>query len=200
MKESVREKIRRAGKTVLSVSELRRLLGGSAPVVRVMLSRWTRERALVRVGTGLYALSGSAPDPESVASQRMAPSYVSFSTVFAREGWLSTIPREVFFATPHRSRRLTLLGRDFVFRKIPKELFRDYRGERGIPSATPEKALLDYAYLVAVRKVTWPSTDLEVPSSAIARAKKELKKYSPTLRAKLQEGLARLQDTSNGMD
>ena len=126
--------------------------------VRKQLSRWTSDGTIVQLRRGLYALGSQRrnvqPHPYEVSNALVLGSYVSLETVLADHG---LIPEAMFSTTAvttgRQGSRKTPFG-VFVYQHIKADLFWGYRsvsvGEGRLAFvATPEKALLDLAYLRA---------------------------------------------------
>ena len=124
--------------------------------VRKQLSRWTHDGTVVQLRRGLYSLGAryraADPHPYEVSNALVTGSYVSLETVLADHG---LIPEAVFSTTAvttgRQGSRKTPFGL-FVYHHIKTELFWGYEsvpiGDGRIAFvATPEKALLDMAYL-----------------------------------------------------
>lgn len=124
--------------------------------VKKQLSRWTRDGSVVQLRRGLYSLGARYrmmdPHPFEVSNALVAGSYVSLETVLAD---LGLIPEAVFSTTAvttgRQGLRETPFGA-FVYQHIRPDLFWGYEprtltGGRTAFVATPEKALLDMAYL-----------------------------------------------------
>lgn len=124
--------------------------------VRKQLSRWTRDGTVVQLRRGLYSLGARyrlrEPHPYEVSNAVLQGSYVSLETVLADRG---LIPEAVFSTTAvttgRQGSRQTPFG-CFVYQHIRPDLFWGYEsvsiGEGRVAFvATPEKALLDMAYL-----------------------------------------------------
>lgn len=126
--------------------------------VRKQLSRWTRDGTVLQLRRGLYVLGARyrlrEPHPFEVSNALVPGSYVSLETVLAGRG---LIPEAVFSTTAvttgRQGSRQTPFG-CFVYQHIRPQLFWGYESEpigegRVAFVATPEKALLDMAYLRA---------------------------------------------------
>lgn len=134
------------------------------PGLPAQLSRWTRSGRLHQLRRGLYALAPPyrkvIPDPFLIANRLMPGSYVSTYSALAFAG---AIPEYVLVTTscgpgrPHT--RPTPLGR-YIFQRLrPQTLDLSTGGEPAYRQielardqrslvATPEKALLDLAWLM----------------------------------------------------
>lgn len=124
--------------------------------VRKQLSRWTRDGTVVQLRRGLYSLGAryrmADPHPYEVSNALVSGSYVSLETALADRG---LIPEAVFSTTAvttgRQGLRRTPFGA-FVYQHIRPDLFWGYEPwpiaeGRVAFAATPEKALLDMAYL-----------------------------------------------------
>jgi len=124
--------------------------------VRRQLSRWVKAERLYRLRRGLYALAPPfqkvKPHPFVIANRMVRGSYVSLQSALAHYGLIpEVVPVVTSVTTARPGRWETPLG-TYEFRHIKIELFFGYRrvevspGQRAF-MATPEKALLDLAYL-----------------------------------------------------
>jgi len=124
--------------------------------VRLQLSRWTLAGKIYQVRRGLYSLAPPyqkiKPHPFMIANKMLRASYVSCQSALAFYGLIPEyVPVTVSVTTTRPGRRETILG-VFEFHHIKSDLFRGYRltdlgGGQQAFIATPEKALLDLAYL-----------------------------------------------------
>jgi predicted transcriptional regulator of viral defense system len=134
------------------------LLAGEVDLadVRRQLSRWVKAGRLYQLRRGLYALAPPfrrvKPHPFVVANRLARGSYVSLQSALAHYGLIpETVPVVTSVTTARPGRWDTSLG-VYELRHIKPELFFGYRlvevspGQRAF-TATPEKALLDLAYL-----------------------------------------------------
>ena len=89
---------------------------------------------------GLWALDPDV-DPNVVAPYLTAPlpAYVSFWSALARHDMIEQIPRQIFVASPARTRRITTPIATYSIHHLAPELFAGFEGspERGY-LATPE--------------------------------------------------------------
>ncbi len=135
-------------KPYYTISDLEKILGQKRPSLYVTLNRLVKHGVLTRLRRGIYQVSLQAPDLARIANQLVYPSYLSFESALSRFGILSQIPYTLTFATPLRSRRLTLGDTDVEFRQLKQELFFGYQLKNGLYLAEPEKALLDQIYMI----------------------------------------------------
>lgn len=124
--------------------------------LRLQLSRWVKAGKLIQLRKGLYTLAEPyrkvALHPFTLANVMKKASYVSLQSALS---YYAMIPEHVPTVTSVTTQRpeqvKTPLGQ-FVFRHVKKAWFHSFRqielgsGQRAFV-ATPEKALLDLAYL-----------------------------------------------------
>ncbi|MDR0954177.1 MAG: hypothetical protein LBM20_02185 [Rikenellaceae bacterium] len=118
------------------------------------LTRWTKQELLIKLRQGYYAFPEylSQHDFSLYLSSRIyKPSYISLHTALAFYG---IIPEAVVQITAVSSLKTAEFENDFgtySYQKMREELIFGYElkpfGDRTIPFATPEKALLDLLYL-----------------------------------------------------
>lgn len=136
-------------KPSLSLADLEKILGVARPSLYVVIHRLVKHGVLVRLRRGLYrGMLGSA-DAAKIANALYYPAYLSFESALARYGILSQIPYTLTFATPKRSKHMTIGETAIEFRQLNSALFFGYTLEQGLYIAEPEKALLDELYLIA---------------------------------------------------
>ena len=128
-------------------------------IVRLQLTRWTRNGRIYQLRRGLYALAPPyqkvKPHPFLIANRIQRASYVSGQSALAFYGLIPDTVNATLSVTAGRpERRETPLG-VFEFRHVKPDLLRGYRmvdlgatqpGQQ-VLVATPEKALLDLIYL-----------------------------------------------------
>ena len=138
----------------LPVFETGLLLAGDVDPddVRRQLSRWTRAGKVRQLRRGLYTLAPPyqkvPPHPFLIANAMVPGSYVSGGSALAFHGLIPEYVPQVLSVTTSRPMRRG----DFRFRHIASHLYFGYQGV-DLPQgqrafiATPEKAILDLAYL-----------------------------------------------------
>jgi predicted transcriptional regulator of viral defense system len=128
----------------------------SLPALRMQLSRWVRRGKLIQLTKGLYTLAEpyakAPPHPFVLANAMKRASYVSLQSALGYYGMIPEHVPTVTSVTTQRPENVeTPLGL-FAFRHIKRGWFHGYEqvhlssGQRAFV-ATPEKALLDLAYL-----------------------------------------------------
>ena len=154
---------------ILKVSQLKRLIGGSAQRRHSLVNRAIKAGELSRFQRGLYMLNERFRDYQChpfVLAQAIAPgSYISFETALAYHGW---IPEAVFTTAsvvPGRKSRQFEQEKMGILNFQPLAVQREYFLELVIRHqvngqtmlvAKPCRALMD---LVCLRKLSWEGRD-----------------------------------------
>jgi len=130
--------------------------GEDLPSVNLQLSRWVRNKRLIKIHKGLYTLAEPyrriKPEPFYIANNLKLASYVSLQSALAWYGLIPEFVPEITSVTTGRPQTIeTPIGR-FDFKHINKSLFWGYQhveltaGQAAF-IARPEKALIDLVYL-----------------------------------------------------
>ena len=143
----VYEKLLEINKRYLTGREIARLLDIKEASRRVTLSRLVKRKILCRLRRNVYEVIVRPSDILEVSNTLYRPSYLSFAYCLGKLGILNQIAYEIEFATPRKTKRMDIRGREIIFRKIDKKLFFGYTLKDNIFIAEPEKALLDTLYL-----------------------------------------------------
>lgn len=168
------QELRRLSKPYYSLSDFQVVMDAPRDRAKITASRLAHRGILTRLATDVYVPSLFEIDPETIANQLYAPSYLSFESALSRYGILSQIPYTLTFATPRKSKKVRLGNVEVEYRHIVPVLIFGTRVAAGLAIAEPEKALLDQAYLASMGKagLDMPALDLR----EIDRAK--LKAYA----------------------
>jgi predicted transcriptional regulator of viral defense system len=141
------------GRPIIETREGAARLGVSISRASHLLSSLEASGLVRRLRPGLWALRPQI-DPFTVPPYLTAPhpAYVSFWSALGHHGMIEQVPREIFVASPDRTRRVTTNVGTYSIHHLVPGLFGGYRGsdESGY-IAMPEKALFDTVYLRAVR-------------------------------------------------
>jgi predicted transcriptional regulator of viral defense system len=175
-------------KRYLSGREIARALNINPGNRNVALSRLTKRKILRRLRRNLYEVILKPSDILEAANSIYQPSYLSFTYCLGKLGVLNQIAYEIEFATPRKTKRIQIRGRDVVFRKIKKELFFGYTLKDNVFIAKPEKALLDTLYLKARGLTTINEKELNLKGIP----KQEFLKMSKKFPLKVQQEARRL--------
>ena len=148
------KKLQSMKKSYFTVADLEKVFDLERRSLYVTLNRWVEEDLLKRLRRGIYVVSGSEGKIERIANQLYFPSYISFESALAKFGIMDQIPYTLTFATPKKSKKIILGGKEIQYRQMKKELFFGYKTEGKILIAEPEKAFLDQVYLYSLGKTS----------------------------------------------
>lgn len=114
------------------------------------------EGLLIRLKKGVYMLTIDPPGEEEIANALYKPSYISFEYAL---GYYNIIPEMVYqitSATTKPTRLFTVEHNSFAYYTIKPAAYTGYnltqQGERKFYIAEPEKALVDYLYVISLGK------------------------------------------------
>ena len=143
---SIREAAINAGKAVITTAEIANILGKPKRVGAVYAARMVRKGLAKRIMKGKFSL---LEDDFAIASQLIAPSYISLDSALLFHEIIRQVPRQIECVTTINTIRLESYG--IIYHKIPGSLVYGYRKvERGSSYAffaEPEKAVVDGIYL-----------------------------------------------------
>ncbi|MBI5358033.1 hypothetical protein HZB69_00160 [Candidatus Amesbacteria bacterium] len=147
----------------------------------LVIKRLIDQGILEKLERNVYVPQGRTPMTFQVANYLYSPSYVSFETALNYHGILSQFPYEMTNATSKKTISKVVDERVFSYTHIKKDLYWGYeKTSEGFLLATPEKALLDQAYL-HTKGLKGLSLD-EYDMSRINKSKlKAMSKYFPKL-------------------
>jgi len=155
---SAERKLTETGLTVFTIDEFSKIFKIKPSTARAFLSRNSKKESsyFSKLKRGIYAFSLNSPTKFEIANKLYKPSYVSFETVLSYYGVIPEIVYEVTSATTRQTRTFNIQNSIFNYLKIKKELFFGYQPKRIqgriILIAEKEKALLDYIYLLSLKK------------------------------------------------
>lgn len=152
----VREKLLEKGITMFTSLEFGRIFNLPNYKTKYFLEKWANEELLTRLKRGLYALKTDLPGEEEIANRLYKPSYLSFEYALSYYNILPEMPYIITSATTKLTRAFTADNKTFVFLKIKRNAYIGYvlikEEKKSFLIATPEKALVDYLYFVAIGK------------------------------------------------
>ncbi|MDP2633076.1 MAG: hypothetical protein Q8P25_05155 [Candidatus Curtissbacteria bacterium] len=151
---STREELLRHKIRIFTHQEFTHLFKLSLYQAKYYLGQFVKEGLLTRLRRGLYTLKTDPPGEEEVANAIYKPSYISFEYALA---YHNIIPEMTYHVTSATTRPTQLFNTDhisFSYYTIKPEAYTGYslvqRGEKRFLMAMPEKALVDYLYMIAL--------------------------------------------------
>ncbi len=138
---------------VFEPKDVVRLFGWSATSVKFLLHRYTKRGITVRLKNGLYAFNGVTIPEFYVANRLCEPSYVSLEAALSFHRLIPETVYTITSITTRIPRERSVLGREYRYHRVQPHAFTGYKpitqGDFTALVADPEKALVDYYYLVA---------------------------------------------------
>lgn len=153
----VQQSLQAKGVRLFSPSDFQRVFGVSLRATQEFIKGHCDDLFL-KVRNGLYALRADPPQEEAVANRLYAPSYISFEYALSRYGVIPESVYAVTSVTTRITREFIVNNKSFTYSRIKKQAYRGYRteklGDMTVLIAEPEKALVDYLYLVSLKRKT----------------------------------------------
>ena len=143
-------------KLFFTVQDVATAAGTTLSSAHVLCSRYTRKSIFLRIKKNFYVLADNwdrygTEEFFKIANFLMVPSYVSCTTALAFHGYSTQVQRNWFeCVATRRSIDIEAHGATFIYHKFQKRLFFGFERRNGIFIATPEKAVLDAAYMEAL--------------------------------------------------
>jgi len=162
----VQEKFKKAGLKLFTILDYKRVLEVNYSTAQRSIFRYVRMGFLVKARKGLYFLKNNPPHGFEIANKIYQPSYISFETALSFYGIIPETIYEVISASSRTTRSFNVNDIKYSYKKIKKNCFNGYKPikikDATILIAEPEKALVDYLYLVALgkRKLAYERIDL----------------------------------------
>ena len=147
--------IGRAGRRVFSISDASELMGVSNIHVSRLVHRLVQKKKLQRIEKAKYLLIPPEAWKEGeyteegiiVASQLIAPYYLSYWTALSFYGWTEQPSRTIFVATPKIKKPVELQGMNIRFVKLNPNRFFGFEehwvGNQKVVVAEKEKTIID---------------------------------------------------------
>ena len=186
MKKDFLAKLNTINKDYFAFSDLLKLWDGSSNSLKVLLSRAVKNGELKKLKTNIYIPSDRNVSIEKIANKIYYPSYFSFESALSSYGILSQIPYVLTFATPLKTKKITLDDVRIEYRQIKKDLFFGFVLKDGLYVALPEKALLDSFYLASLGKLELNFKRLDYGKINKKRFNLWLKKYPEKMRKTIE--------------
>ena len=144
------------GMSIFTVSEFRRVTDLSEIAAQKFVERYTKRGLLTRLKKGMYIVTDNPPTSHLISNRLYRPSYVSFESALSYHKIIPETVYAVTAATTKPTRNFDVGGKAFIYHKIKTSAYTGYAptriGNEVILLATPEKALVDYLYLVNLGK------------------------------------------------
>ena len=173
---------KKTGKTYFHFSELQKLYPSEKESLKVLLSRWSKQGLIERLGRGYYAFELSAVDYLQFSQELIEPSYLSFEYALFYHHLLEQIPSTVTLATVKRGQTIPVGNWTFEYSHLKQALFFGFEMQKDIYVATREKALCDLLYLMSRGIRSADLTGLEAKSFQRKRLVKMFASFPPSVK------------------
>lgn len=141
---------------IFSVKDFARIFKVKEKTTRAFLSYNSKKGVFSRIKRGVYICSIDPPIKFEIANYLWKPSYISFETALS---YYNIIPETVYTitsATTKPAKEFNFENQIYKFYQIKKNVFFGYKlikiGNSAVLIADKEKALLDYLYLLSLKK------------------------------------------------
>jgi len=155
---SVEKKLLNSNISIFTVDDFSKIFNVGKEKAGLFLTRHSKklDSSFKRAKRGIYIFSVNPPIKYEIANVIYKPSYISFESALS---YYNIIPETVYSitsATTKRSENFEIEELDYQYYKLKKKLFFGYRPiimqDKIIQFAEKEKALLDYIYLMTLKK------------------------------------------------
>ncbi len=151
---AIREELLNRKIRIFSNREFAQIFELSPYQTEYALNQLTEEGLLTRFKRGYYALKIDPPSEEEIANALYKPSYISFEYALAYYNIIPEMTYQITSATTKPTRLFTVNHSAFSYYTIKQEAYTGYvlaqREESRFYIAEPEKALVDYLYIISL--------------------------------------------------
>ena len=161
-----------SGKRIFSSADLQKILQvEDANYSHVQASRLVKEGIIERVKRGWYVLASNRPSEFELANSFYAPSYVSLESALNFYGILVQSPQEVTSVTTNLAKKIDAGGKRYSYAHLDQKYYSGYERGDGFLIASPEKALIDTMFFVALGRGSLSIEELNLQSVDKAKVK-----------------------------
>lgn len=154
-----------SGKKVFTSADLQKILQTKSDTYSyVVAGKLVKEGVLERVSKGYYILTSNRPSDFEIANALYRPSYVSLASALNYYGILVQSPQQITSVTTKRVATIQNGGKTFSFVQTSPKYFTDYQVVDNFLIATPEKALVDMMFTVALGRASLSIEELNLQS------------------------------------
>ncbi len=152
------EKLDERGLVIFTPEEFRSIFSVSAGATRKFIHSYTVRGLFIKLRNGLYVLKNRQPSPYVIANKLYKPSYISLETALSYHQLIPEVVYSITSVTTKATREFEALSQSFAYTRLKKSAFQGYQlvtqgGDRFL-MAEPEKAVVDYLYLVSLGRKT----------------------------------------------
>lgn len=157
--------LQKSNRKLFSLSDIKKLLKtASDNTAYKQVAGLIEAGVLKRVSKGIYLLTSNKPTDFELANFLYKPSYVSLDSALNYYGILVQSPQQIISVTPNLTKKIEAGGKDFVYMHLNQKYYSDYQQVDGFLIATPEKALIDALFFVALGRGSLSTEELILDS------------------------------------
>ena len=154
-----------SGKKIFTSADLQKILQTKSDAYSYIVSgNLVKEGVLERVSKGYYILTSNRPSDFEIANTLYRPSYISLASALVFYGIMIQSPQQIISVTTKRATSIKNGGKIFSFFQISPKYFTDYQVVDNFLIATPEKALVDMMFAVALGRASLSVEELNLQS------------------------------------
>lgn len=176
------------GVVAITTDEASAVLGLSVSAANKTLTRLASAGHATRIARGLWWIAAAPIDQLRLLDHVAAPfaAYVSMQSALSLHGMIEQIPSVVFAVTLGRTCRVNTSVGTFSLHHVAPEMYGGYvTRDDGVKIATPEKALIDMAWLSSNKTRLFTNVpELTLPKKFNARALEHWTKRMQSPRAR----------------
>lgn len=148
---------------VFSSQSLAKVLDlGKERSVYLIIQKLLKSGVLEKLGKNCYILAKKPAHQFLIANFYLMPSYISFESALSYYGILSQFPTVVTSVTPLATTKYVLGDQMYSYTHLKKDLYWGYiKKDDGFLIATPEKAILDQAYMASKGLKAFPRDEYD---------------------------------------
>ncbi|MFH1413211.1 MAG: hypothetical protein ABIG10_04310 [bacterium] len=154
----VEEKLKSLGIFVFTPREFKDIFNVSQKTAANFIWRNIKSGLFIKLRNGYYILKDSNPLLYFIANKLYQPSYISLEKALSHYNIIPEVVYTITSITPKSTREFVTPIGTFSYQKIKKSAFTGYNSIQLENSlvlfAEPEKALADYLYFVALKKIS----------------------------------------------
>lgn len=158
----IREELLNRKIRIFSNQEFSQIFKLSQYQTEFALNRLIKEGLLTRIKKGYYVLKIDPPCEEEIANALYKPSYISFEYALSSYGIIPEVTYQITSATTKPTRLFIVNNIAYSYYTIKAEAYTGYiltqREEKRFYIALPEKALVDYLYIVSLGQRVTPGS------------------------------------------
>lgn len=176
-------KLREIKKIYFGHEEAAGVLGIKPKSALVACARFVKKGIVIRIKRNVYILKDrwdalGREEKFTLANIIQTPSYISLMT--AMDYYEATTQLQQNFIESisiYRTKEVEIEKDAFNYTKINKDLYFDFRKEKGFFIASPEKAFLDALYLSSLQRYSFDTGSIDFNRLNMPKIKQVIKKY-----------------------